>query len=137
MRLVINTNIIIGALIKDSLLRKIILSDIFELYAPEYMFEEILKHKKEILEKSGINDIVFTALIMLIEKHILLVPKAEYMKKLELAEKVMKKIDINDSVFIATSLTLNCSVWSDDKHFDSQSKVNIYKTKDIIKLIKL
>jgi len=45
------------------------------------------------------NDIVFTALIMLIEKHILLVPKDEYMKKLELAEEVMKDIDMDFNIY--------------------------------------
>ncbi len=59
------------------------------------------------------------------------------MKKLELAEEVMKEIDMDDSIFIATSLALKCSLWSDYKHFDSQNKVNIYKTKDIVKLIEL
>ena len=137
MRLVIDTNITIGALIRDSLLRKIILSDIFELYAPEYMFEEVLKHKNTILKKSGMNEDSFTALIMLLEKHISFVPKSEYIKNLGFAEEVMKEIDINDSIFIAASLTINCPVWSDDGHFDSQDEVVVYKTEDIVKLIKL
>ncbi|MDI6730364.1 MAG: PIN domain-containing protein [Candidatus Altarchaeum sp.] len=67
----------------------------------------------------------------------LLVSKDKYMKKLKFTEEVMKEIDMDDSIFIATSLAQKYSLWSDDKHFDSQNNVNIYNTKDIVKLIKL
>jgi predicted nucleic acid-binding protein len=109
MKLVVDTNIILGGLIRDSLLRKIILSDIFDLYAPEYIFEETLKHKKTILEKSGMSEDNFTALLMLLEKHISFIEKSEYNKNLSIAEEIMRNIDITDSVFIAAALSLKCS----------------------------
>jgi len=39
MKLVIDTNIIFSALLRNSLTRKIILSDVFDLYVPEYLYE--------------------------------------------------------------------------------------------------
>jgi predicted nucleic acid-binding protein len=38
MKLVLDSNIIFSALIKKSTTRDIILSDVFELHAPEYIF---------------------------------------------------------------------------------------------------
>ena len=49
MKLVLDSNIIFSALIKKSKTRDIILSDFFELYAPEYIFTEIIKHKELLL----------------------------------------------------------------------------------------
>ena len=52
MKFVIDTNILFSAIIRKSITRKVILSDVFELYVPEYLFEEINKvyATKEILE---------------------------------------------------------------------------------------
>lgn len=49
MKLVLDSNIIFSALIKKSITRDIIISDLFELYAPEYIFNEITKHKELLL----------------------------------------------------------------------------------------
>jgi len=46
---VIDTNIIFSALLKNSAARKIILSDTFDLFVPEFLFTEILKYEEAIL----------------------------------------------------------------------------------------
>ena len=51
MKFVLDSNIIFSALIKKSKTRDIILSDLFELYAPEYIFNEIINHKELLLRK--------------------------------------------------------------------------------------
>ena len=51
MKLVLDSNIIFSALIKKSTTRNIILSDVFELQAPDYIFSEITKHKELLLKK--------------------------------------------------------------------------------------
>ena len=65
MKLVLDSNIIFSALIKKSTTRNIILSDIFDLHAPEYIFSEITKHKELILKKSKMNNGDFDALLLL------------------------------------------------------------------------
>ncbi|MCZ7399491.1 MAG: PIN domain-containing protein [Candidatus Methanoperedens sp.] len=56
MKFVLDSNIIFSALIKKSTTRNIILSDVFELHAPEYIFSEITKHKELLLKKSKMNE---------------------------------------------------------------------------------
>ena len=77
MKLVLDSKIIFSALIKNSTTRDIILSDVFELHAPEYIFSEITKHKELLLRKSKLNEEEFDALLLLLQKHIRLVPKEE------------------------------------------------------------
>ncbi|MBI4918992.1 hypothetical protein HY837_03615 [archaeon] len=52
MRILIDTNIIIAALIKNSGAREVILSGKFDLFSPELVIEEVNKYKKLICKKA-------------------------------------------------------------------------------------
>jgi len=137
MRFVIDTNILFSAMIKKSITRNIILSDVFDLYVPEYLFGEINNNKKLILRKAKIKEENFIALLTLFQKHVKIIKKETYRNKFPLAEEAMKKIDVTDSPFLALALTLNSPMWSDDKHFKQQDLVDVYTTKDVLKLLEL
>ena len=55
MRLVLDTNILIAALIKDSLTREILLFPGFEFLLPEYALEEIAKHRTKIARRARLK----------------------------------------------------------------------------------
>lgn len=131
MKLVLDSNIIFSALIKKSTTRNIILSDAFDLNAPEYIFSEITKHKELLLRKSKLDKRDFDALLLLLQKYIHLVSKEIYDEKTTIAEDILKDIDITDSPFLALALALNCSIWSNDGHFKQQDKVRVYTTKEL------
>ena len=131
MKLVLDSNIIFSALIKKSTTRNIILSDIFDLYAPEYIFSEITKHKELLLRKSKMDEGELDALLLLLQKHIHLISKEKYNEKMALAEDTLKDIDITDSPFLALALALNCSIWSNDGHFKQQDKAGVYTTREL------
>ncbi len=135
MKFVLDSNIIFSALIKKSTTRNIIFSDVFELHAPEYIFSEITKHKDLLLMKSKMNEEDFDALLLLLQKHIRLVPKSKYNEKMALAEDVLRDIDITDSPFLALALALNCRIWSNDGHFKQQDRIEVCTTKELIKSI--
>ena len=136
MKFIIDTNILFSAIIKKSITRKIILSDIFELYVPEYLFEEINKHEDLILRKAKISNRDFIALLTLFQKHTQIVKKEFYLDKTPVAEEIMKEIDITDSPFLASALALNCLIWSNDGHFKQQNLVKVYTTKEILELLR-
>jgi predicted nucleic acid-binding protein len=53
------------------------------------------------------------------------------------AERIMHTIDPDDTPFIALALAVeNDGVWSDDRHFQQQTRIRIWKTKDLLTLIK-
>ena len=136
MKFVIDTNILFSAMVKKSITRKIILSDAFELYVPEYLFKEINKHKELILRKAKISDRDFIALLTLFQKHTKIVKKEFYQDKIPVAEEAMKEIDITDSPFLATALALNWPIWSNDGHFKQQNLVKVYTTNEILELLR-
>ena len=135
MKIILDVNVILSALIRDSTTRKIILNSEFDLYFPEPSLHKIRKYKNYILEKSGLNEEDYNQIMETLFKYIRLVPTEEIEKNWTEAKKIMEHIDPEDVVFIATALSVSDSViWSDDKHFEKQSKVKVLKTKDILNL---
>ncbi len=137
MKLVLDSNVIFSALIRKSTTRNIILSDVFDLHAPEYIFAEITKHKELLLRKSKITEGDFNALLLLLQKHVHFVSKENYIEKMAKAEDILREIDITDSPFLALAMALNCSIWSNDGHFKQQDQVGVYTTKELTNTIDL
>lgn len=133
MKFVIDSNVIFAALIRKSTTRDIILSDVFDLCAPEQTFGEIAGYGKLIRDKAKLEEKDFLALLMLLQRHVHLVSNEKYRQDLPLAEEIMKDVDVSDSPFLALAMTLNCSIWSNDKHFKKQRKVKAYGTEALIR----
>ena len=90
MNIVIDTNIIISALIKDGLTRKIILNCKDMLLFPEFEFEEIEKHKEEIIQKSGLSEDEFNELLDYLLKYVHIIKTIEVLKYREEAYKIIR-----------------------------------------------
>ena len=135
MKLVLDTNILLSALIKNSTTRKIIVESEWDLYYPEMSFHEVRKYKELVLNKSGMQEQDYTKLINYLLKHIILVPDEIIYENLEKAKNIMHNIDPDDVVFIATKLSIADSIiWSDDTDFDKQNQIKVLKSKEVSKL---
>ena len=133
MKVILDVNVILSALIRDSTTRKIILNSQFDLYFPEPSLDKIRKYKDYILEKSGLTEEEFKDLMAILFKYIRILPTEEIEKNWKEAKNIMEHTDPEDVVFIATALSIKDSViWSDDRHFEKQDKVKILKTKDAL-----
>jgi len=132
MKLVLDTNILIAALIRDSVTREILLLPQVEFLVSEFVFEEVELHRDEIQRKSGLPADAFDLLFEMMKQRLVLLPDNEIKHKQE-AEAIMKPIDIKDALFIAIALSEeNDGIWSEDKHFEQQQRVKVWKTKDLI-----
>ena len=130
MKLVIDTNNIIAALIKNGISRRIIVSPVIDLITPDHTLQEISKYEKLICEKAKVSSNEFKLLINLIFEQITIVPKEDYIKYIDKSKNLID--DINDVPFIALCLATKADgVWSDDKHFKSQKDFNVYRTKEL------
>lgn len=135
MILVIDTNILLAGLIKDSTVRKIIVESGWEFHYPEMSFHEVRKYKGLVLEKSGMNEEEYTELLNHLLKHITLVPEEQIKPKIEEANNLLGKIDPDDVVFLATAFSIeNSKIWSDDSHLEKQTRVMVFKTRHIVEL---
>ena len=134
MRIVIDTNRIVAATIIDGMSRKILFSENFEFFSPEYTTTEINEHKKEIMEKTDLNETEFDFLVSIILEKIRLIPFDEYKNFIEESKNLIK--DLDDVPFLALCLTLRTDgIWTDDEHFMKQNKIKIFRTSDMIKLL--
>jgi predicted nucleic acid-binding protein len=133
MRLVVDVNIILSALISDSATRKIILNSSHELYFPEAELRNIRKYSKRVLEKTGMGAHEFEIVLGAILGKIEIVKTESYSKQLKGASSIMSELDPDDTPFLALALSIPSSViWSNDKHLHKQSAVKSIKTGDLI-----
>ena len=133
MELVVDTNRIIAAFIKDGLSRRIILSQRFSLYTVEFGLKEAEKYKALIKKKAGIDEQQFNFLMRLLISKIAVLSENEISKEsVKKALETMGEIDIDDVPFAALSIELGCKpIWSDDKHFKRQGQIKVFSTKEL------
>src|SRR3989338_8930930 len=113
MHVVLDTNILFSALIKDSTARKLILEYEGIFLFPEYIFEEAEKHKDEILRKSEMSREEFNTLLALILRKVLIIPSEVLEPYRQETHNLMKDIDMNDILFVACALAHQGSIiWS-------------------------
>ncbi|MBL7051855.1 MAG: hypothetical protein ISS01_02095 [Nanoarchaeota archaeon] len=132
MKLVVDTNILISTLLKDSLTRDLILHLDAELYSIRFTDKELMKYKNYIKKKAKINDEEFYMVLDALFNKIILIDDKIIMARMKEASKIMDNIDPDDTPFIAAALATESDIWSDDKHFEKQNKIKIWKTKDLI-----
>ena len=137
MRLIIDANILISALIRDSLTRKIIIDSYIEFYIPEYTFDEIDKHLDYISKKNSLTIKENKKILEILTIYIHVFEAEYYIKYFDEAEKIIGKIDERDVPYFALALAINNDgIWSDDEHFIKQNKIKVWKTKDLNKIYK-
>ena len=133
MKVILDVNVILSALIRDSTTRKIILNSEFDFYFPEPSLNKIRKYNIYILKKSGLTEGDYNKIMATLFKYIQTVHTEEIEKNWDKAKRIMEHIDPEDIVFVATALSIaNSVIWSDDKHFENQNKVKIFKTKEMM-----
>lgn len=133
MRIVLDTNIIISALLHDSVKRAIIAFSGLEFCYPKEAMAEIEKYREYILEKSGLEEREFDDLLGLLFSEIILIEQKRIDPCMEEARRIMDKIDPKDMIFIACALALSeSSIWSDDRHFRKQKKIRILNQRDVL-----
>jgi len=137
MKVILDTNILISALIRNSITRKIIFTSYLDFYYPKQSIEEVYRHKNLILKKSGMTSKNFDELFSSLLEVIHLVSEEIVEVGLDMAKKTGIE-DSDDFVFLACAFEIAGSIlWSDDKGFETQNSVKVMKTEEIIKLLKM
>lgn len=137
MNVVIDTNIVIAALLKDSQTRKLLLYPKNDLYYPEISINEIEKYKPMIRERTGMTDTQLQSMIHLLLEQTNLIATEELKSQLKKAHRITKSIDEKDAPILAGALTLpKAIIWSQDKHFKQQKEIKAYTTEEIQNLTK-
>ena len=136
MKVIVDSNRIISALIKEGVSRKILSSKNIEFFTVDYVTKEINKYKSAIVEKSGMSKEEVDTLFGLVMENINIVPEEGGKSKMKEALDIKKDIDEKDAPFIEAALAMpNDGILSNYLHFEMQTKVKIFITKDLLKYI--
>lgn len=133
MKFVIDANILFASLIKEGINRQILLHEKFYFYVPKLILDEFLEHIEELEIKTHLKARALKGKTKEFFRlaNIKIVDEREIADFLEKAERISP--DIDDTIYLALALKLNCPIWSNDLRLKHQNKVNIYSTKELIK----
>lgn len=132
MRLVVDANILIAALLKKSTTRALMIKADIELIAPEFILEEIEKHANELTKKTSVDRTALHEILMelIYEAEMKIYPKQELEKYLEKALDITP--DKNDAMYFALALKENTAIWSNDEALKKQPAISVYSTAELI-----
>jgi predicted nucleic acid-binding protein len=132
MKLVVDANVVISALIADSKSRELIVTLEPALCTPAFVSEEIDNYEDLIAEKSGMEPDRVTQFIDLLFQYIDVVPAGDFYPDIETADAAIGDTDPDDVLYLACAIASDAAIWSDDSDFDKQDLVETYSTSDVI-----
>lgn len=135
MKLVVDCNRIIAALIKDSTTREILCDTTFDFVAPEFILEEINKYKSEIYKKAGISDEELELVISILFENINIIPKEDYEHHLIELKKAIS--DVKDIPYLTCCIATKAQgIWTHDPHFKGQNRVKVFTNIELINYLR-
>lgn len=136
MKIVLDSNVLLAALLKDALVRFIILTSGMDFYSPKYCLQEIKKHEPEFLVRTGLNQKELNSVLCYILKKVKLVEESTLELHIKEAKKIIGAVDPKDVAFIAAAIAVNADgIWSFDRHFERQNRFKVFTTQEIINLM--
>lgn len=125
MKIVIDANRLIAALIKEGMTRKILLNAEFQFISPDYLLSEINKYREELLKKTNLAPEDFETLVEMLFEYIEIIPRDEYDSIIEKYKGQLR--DEGDLPYLATCAALEAEgIWTHDPHLLQQSIVKTF-----------
>jgi predicted nucleic acid-binding protein len=134
MDLVVDANVVFAALVKDGATIEILLEPQLQLFSPEFLFEEIFKHRDELALKTKRTEKELQNILEILQEKITIVPKEEFENFLAEARQLCP--DPADIPYFALALKMNAPIWSNDKELkekQKQKQVKIFSTSDLLR----
>ena len=114
MLIVVDANVICSAMLAKGETINLLYSDELEAIAPELLFNEVEKHKDELLKKSKLSEDEFNKVLLLLKRRVRIIPIEEFKDFLLKANKLLK-LHTKDTEYIALAMKYNCPLWSKEK----------------------
>ena len=132
LRLVVDANVVIAAMMRDSTTRRLLVLGGHELHVPGYLFGEVERHLEELVARSGISEGALLEVLQTLRAHMVEHAAAEYRESLEPAKELLAGRDIKDVPYVALALYIGADgLWSEDQGLKSSGGVTVYRTSDL------
>lgn len=134
MKLVVDANIVIAALIREGATRLLLMDEGFELFSPEYMLVELEEHGQEIASKAKREKEDFEKVLEVFKSRIRFVKPEMFAIFRKYARQISP--DKKDVEYFALAQYLGeyAALWSNDKKLKRQNSVKVYSTSDLLKM---
>lgn len=133
MKLVVDTNVLLSAILADSVTRTLLRAVDDPLVAPVALKRELREHSELVREKSGLSEVELDNLTGRLFDHVEFVSDSELEAYREEAADALADVDPDDVIFLATALAVDGGIWSDDRHFREQDLVPVVTTGDVFR----
>lgn len=129
MRLVLDTNILIAALIKNSITRRILLLPDLAFLLPAFALDELARHRAKIARAARLKADELDLLLTLLLTSVTVVPFERIAPYLPAADALIGAIDPDDVPFVALALAAeHDGIWSNDRAFENLPGVHVWTT---------
>lgn len=129
MRLVLDTNILIASLIKDSITRRILLLPGLDFLLPAFALDELATHRTKIVRATRLKGDELDVLLTLLLTSVTVVPFERIAPYLAEADALIGAIDPNDAPFVAVALAEEHEgIWSNDRAFERLPGIQCWTT---------
>lgn len=134
MLLVVDANVVISSLLKKGITFDcFVLNSILEKYrlvAPEFLLEEVEKHREELLEETNLPEDEFQEVMGFLSREIDTIPASQFEGSLSKGREVSP--DPKDFEYVALALKLDCPIFSGDKKLKQQSEIEVLSPRELL-----
>ncbi|MFH1849354.1 MAG: PIN domain-containing protein [archaeon] len=129
-KLVVDANVLFAMAKPSSAANELVSRFSLKLLAPDFSFYELIKYKKDLVNKSGES---FDSIIELLKEKVAFLEVGHYASEIK---KLSAEIsDPKDIVYLALAYRTGVPIWSNDKHFKEQDMVEVFTTRELIELL--
>ena len=132
MKLVVDANILLAALLKDAATREILLNERMELFAPEQLLREVgrLLKNPRMRKRLKLNDEELYELSSSILSRIKFIPEKIFLVFIKRSLSLVSHPE--DAPYVGLAMALKFPLWSNDSALKEQSSVKVYTTSELI-----
>ena len=132
--LVVDANIVVAALLKDSTSRRFLLrAKKPQLFTPEFINQELSKYTGDFSKRLKVeeDELKVTLGNLILASEMKIVSMQEYLDFMDKAMEITP--DVKDMAYFALALKLECPLWSQDRRLKQQSLVRVLDTREVLK----
>lgn len=133
MKLVVDANVVMSALIADSRTRELLVTLESTLVTPEIVHDEIQDHEDLVAEKSEMESDRIQQFTDLLFDHVETIPARKFYQEIDRAEAAIGETDPDDVLYLACALGCAEGIWSDDTDFRELDLVPTFTTDEIVR----
>lgn len=130
--LVVDANVVFGALLRDGTNRGLILHGNLDLHSPDAVWGELDRNRDFLCRKAHASGAAFDLLVAGMRSRIRTIPREALQPWRDEALRRVGKRDRLDAPYVAAALAIGAGIWSHDKQLAKVAGVPVWTTAEIL-----